>query len=212
MITGPQIRAARALLGWSGTELAAKCGLTLRTIQNVERGDTTPKPDTLQRVEAVFFSESIEFTGNDGVHRLPRDIEVFEGQERFNAFAGYLHDYLDKHGGELCIFVTDERILQRYYRNIGAYRETMKAWAASGKISGRILASRGNFERTWADLRRVPNAENMPQASFYVFGNNFALISFDQSPPPHVVLLKQSPFAAVYMQTFNAAWEKAEAI
>lgn len=42
MITGAQIRAARALLRWSGQRLAAECGLSANTIQNAERTDEMP--------------------------------------------------------------------------------------------------------------------------------------------------------------------------
>lgn len=36
MITGPQIRAARAMLGWSAAELADKAGLSYPTVQRAE--------------------------------------------------------------------------------------------------------------------------------------------------------------------------------
>lgn len=42
MINGPQIRAARALLGWSVTELARRAGLSYATVQRAERAVGIP--------------------------------------------------------------------------------------------------------------------------------------------------------------------------
>lgn len=42
MITGAQIRAARALLKWSGRELSTKSGVSYPAIQRAEASDDTP--------------------------------------------------------------------------------------------------------------------------------------------------------------------------
>jgi len=39
MLTAPQLRAARALLGWKQEDLAGKAGIGLATIQRLERGN-----------------------------------------------------------------------------------------------------------------------------------------------------------------------------
>ena len=42
MITGPQIRAARALLGWSGADLARRAGVSYPTVQRAETSTGIP--------------------------------------------------------------------------------------------------------------------------------------------------------------------------
>ncbi|TGU44832.1 XRE family transcriptional regulator [Mesorhizobium sp. M2D.F.Ca.ET.145.01.1.1] len=42
MLTGSQIRAARALLKWSGQDLADRCGVSYPAIQRAERVDDMP--------------------------------------------------------------------------------------------------------------------------------------------------------------------------
>ena len=42
MLTGAQIRAGRAILGWSAKELAARSGLSYATIQRAESSDAMP--------------------------------------------------------------------------------------------------------------------------------------------------------------------------
>jgi len=46
MLTGPQIRAARAMLGWSAKELAARSGVSYPTIQRAESAHDVPEMKT----------------------------------------------------------------------------------------------------------------------------------------------------------------------
>jgi ribosome-binding protein aMBF1 (putative translation factor) len=67
MITGAQIRAARAALGWSIAELAAKSGVGVRTIKRFEAVDGIPasRTSTLIDLKGVLESAGIEFTGTE---------------------------------------------------------------------------------------------------------------------------------------------------
>lgn len=46
MLTGAQIRAARALLKWSGRDLARRCGVSYPAIQRAEATDEMPNMQT----------------------------------------------------------------------------------------------------------------------------------------------------------------------
>lgn len=48
MITGEDIRRRRIELGVSQEALAYICGLTAKTIHNIERGHVVARPDTLR--------------------------------------------------------------------------------------------------------------------------------------------------------------------
>ena len=71
MITGPQIREARRLLGWPAYRLAQRCKVTAITMAKAEHDETQAKvaEGTLDRIEAVLESAGIEFTngGQPGV-------------------------------------------------------------------------------------------------------------------------------------------------
>ncbi len=66
MISGRQIRAARALLGWSGQKLADKCGISLKTLRRYEpqNGAPTGSAKVLESIESVLKSYGIIFTGD----------------------------------------------------------------------------------------------------------------------------------------------------
>ena len=65
MITGMQIRSARAALGWSANQLAQAAGISLRTMVRMEDLDGVPlvRVATLRDVERVLEAAGIEFIG-----------------------------------------------------------------------------------------------------------------------------------------------------
>lgn len=63
-ITPAQLRAARALLGWSQSELASRTGIARRTIFGIESGERRAHKGTLDALLATFLREGIEFTNN----------------------------------------------------------------------------------------------------------------------------------------------------
>ena len=66
MLTGAQIRSARAALGWSARDLAVKAGVATKTIMRLESVDGIPqsRTGTLLEIKAVLESAGIEFIGS----------------------------------------------------------------------------------------------------------------------------------------------------
>ena len=80
MLSSSQIRAARALLGWSGKELAEKSGVGITTLRRYELQKGIPSANTsvLLILKDTLELAGIEFTGdplvNPGVTlRIKRD-------------------------------------------------------------------------------------------------------------------------------------------
>jgi transcriptional regulator with XRE-family HTH domain len=65
MLTGLQIRAARAALGWSAAALAEKAGVAMKTIARFEQVDGVPpsRSATLAEIRRVLEAAGIEFIG-----------------------------------------------------------------------------------------------------------------------------------------------------
>lgn len=65
MITGLQIRSARAALGWSAKLLSEKSGVGLRTLMRIESVDGIPSSHsmTLVDLKSALESAGIEFIG-----------------------------------------------------------------------------------------------------------------------------------------------------
>jgi transcriptional regulator with XRE-family HTH domain len=56
-----QIRAARALIGAKQSDLARAAGVSLATLNNIERGVGDPRSSTLERIETALAGAGIEF-------------------------------------------------------------------------------------------------------------------------------------------------------
>jgi transcriptional regulator with XRE-family HTH domain len=67
IISGNQIRAARALLNWSQRELSKKSRVAFGTIQRMERfdGPIGSRTETLGKVVAVLEKAGIEFLNDE---------------------------------------------------------------------------------------------------------------------------------------------------
>ena len=66
MISAAQLRAARALIGWSQKVLADTSGLSLPTIQRMETlGPNRSSAGNVEKVQRALGAAGIEFTDDD---------------------------------------------------------------------------------------------------------------------------------------------------
>ncbi|MGB6688002.1 MAG: helix-turn-helix transcriptional regulator [Terracidiphilus sp.] len=67
MITGRQLRAARALLGWEQIELAKRSRVAIGTIRRMEsfHGEIGSRTSTLSQVQTTVEKAGIEFLNDD---------------------------------------------------------------------------------------------------------------------------------------------------
>jgi len=65
LITSGQIRAARALVKWTGKELAVASGVAFSTLMRLETGEGVPgaQAKTLDAIQKAFEEAGIEFIG-----------------------------------------------------------------------------------------------------------------------------------------------------
>lgn len=61
MVTAAQIRAARALLGWTQQELADRAIISANAVNRLERGQVDTKTSTVSAIERAFLKAGVEF-------------------------------------------------------------------------------------------------------------------------------------------------------
>jgi len=212
MITSRQIRAARGLLGWEATELSKRTNLSRETIANIESGRTQAREGSLERIAKALIDGGVEFTANQGVRLRPSGLEVYEGPERFNEFYDFLYEQVKTHGGDICLSVTDERLLAKYRKDSTVHYQRMQDLFDRGVIkSFRILANQSNFASKYPyNTYKWQPESNLSPTAFYTFCDCLALISFVHDTPPYVVVLQSAPLANSYRQAFDAAWAAAK--
>ena len=74
MITSRQIRAARAMLGWSRQDLADRAIISISTVRRMEEGETNHRLNSIECTQKILEEAGIEFSfkGDDGVRLLPK--------------------------------------------------------------------------------------------------------------------------------------------
>jgi transcriptional regulator with XRE-family HTH domain len=61
MLTAAQIRAGRALIGWTQTDLAQASGVSAVAIKKFERNLTDPRLSTINNIQAAFDRAGVIF-------------------------------------------------------------------------------------------------------------------------------------------------------
>jgi predicted transcriptional regulator len=64
MVTTRQLRAARALLGWSQQDVVDRTGIGLNTINDIERGARDPRKSTWDKIVQTLRDAGVEFIGD----------------------------------------------------------------------------------------------------------------------------------------------------
>lgn len=67
MITGAQVRAAKSLIRWSGSDLADQAGVSLSSIRRIEAFDGVPDSASVKVLHAIqqaFEDAGVEFIGS----------------------------------------------------------------------------------------------------------------------------------------------------
>lgn len=82
MLISAQLRAARALVGWSRGRLAEESGVIANTIRNFENGVSDPKQSTLLAWRRALSKAGVEFIDGDE-HRGP-GVRLREPQMQVN--------------------------------------------------------------------------------------------------------------------------------
>jgi predicted transcriptional regulator len=75
LISGRQLKAARAMVGWEQTDLAAKSGVAISTVRRMESfdGEVGARTSTLSLVKRALEKAGVEFLNDDspGVRLKP---------------------------------------------------------------------------------------------------------------------------------------------
>lgn len=66
MLTPQQIRGARAMLGMTQADLAARAGLSATALNNIERGASDPRASNLAAIQRALESAGVLFIDENG--------------------------------------------------------------------------------------------------------------------------------------------------
>lgn len=197
MITGDQLRAARALADLSLDRLSELAGVHRNTISNIERGSVgAMQGGTLDALTVALAKHGVEFT-QSGVQFRQDSVSVLEGKD---AIARLREDMLKAlpNGGEILWFGAVE----------GKVDEENSKFLLKLKnhgISERLLIQEGdtNFIHPAECYHWVPDAFFNPE-SVVVYGDRAARIVYGER---NRVIIERTPQVETLRKSFEFIWQ-----
>ncbi|MBV8060390.1 MAG: helix-turn-helix transcriptional regulator [Alphaproteobacteria bacterium] len=215
MITGRQVRAARAFLGWDAEELAEKAGLSRDTVFNIEKGTTQARRASLEQLARVFEDHGVEFLPEEGVRRKIETVTTMRGPGDLKLFMDQVYqEALKQHSldGTKPIYICnlDNSLFRKYLKEFYAVHterlrkiEGLQIYSLAAEVD--VNHSKAAHYLVYKYLKEL-KAVATP---FYVFGDKFALIDFDVDEAPTILLIQSAPLAKSYRNQFDVMWKNA---
>ncbi len=209
MPTIEQIRAARALIGWSQSDLADKAGLSQTGIARIENGTNHPNATTTNKILTAFDSADVEFIGDSGVKKRTSEVVTLEGKTGFIRFLDEVYETVSEKGGLVCLHNANP---ENWYKWVGedfynAHAQRMSKIEKDFEFRITTRVGEDNFiSSSFAEYRFIPS-EMFNDQSIYAYGDSLAFINFG-SDSVAVHILKNSYFSQGFQALFNIAWDR----
>ena len=207
MPTLAQIRAARALLGWSQSDLADHAGLSQTGIARIENGTHQPNTATMAKIDAAFDRADIEFLGDTGLRQRTGEVKTYRGQDGFRDFMDDVYETCRDQGGEVCLFNTQPSLWHKYLGEDWYKMHSKRMAEISDKIKVRIAIQEGDdsFILPIAEYRWIPK-DKWKDKMFYAYGPKLGLLSF-KNDDIEILVINEAEFADSFRVLYEMAWE-----
>lgn len=207
MISGNQCRAARALLRWSLADLAEKVNLREQAISKFEHGETEPLAKNIREIQTALEDGGVEFLSTGGVQPKQKGLRVYNGRAGFLEFIWNVYETAKDQGGEICVSNVKESDFEYWLGDQDPiYVEKMNKLT---NIDFKVLLKEGDTytPAPYIEYRWAPS-ELFSSVPFYVYGNKFAIILFEEDVSVYVI--ESKAVADAQRMQFNANWVHAD--
>ncbi|PCJ99132.1 MAG: hypothetical protein COA45_06735 [Zetaproteobacteria bacterium] len=213
MPTIEQIRAARALIGWSQGELADQAGLSQTGIARIENGTNQPNSTTIEKITNAFDRADVEFIAESGVKKRTGEVKILRGASGFSSFLDDVYETAVRYG-------TKEKPTSVFLSNV--VHENWIKWMGDNKwknhtdrmyknrdiMDVRIITKEGdtNFPASsYSQYKWFPE-RLFNDKSFYSYHDRLAFLNFKDNDV-EIIIMHHSDFADGYKNLFKIAWE-----
>jgi len=208
-----QIRAARALLDWSQSDLAQRAGLSQTGIARIENGTNKPNSSTLAKIEAAFDKADVEFIGSTGVRKRTDEVKTLSGKDGLKELINDIYETAktikEKTGSADAIIYLYNAKPENWHKWLGKDWWDMHSerMAALGDKVQRIITVEGDtyfISQAFSEHRWFP-ANLFNDQSIYAYGSKLAFVTFGEDVS--VKILSNKEFCDGFRVLFEIAWE-----
>lgn len=209
IISSNQIRAARALLDWTVTQLGEKVGVGATTISAIETGRSSGSKDVLTAIIYAFQGAGVELTEDGGVRPRQSKVISYRGKDGFKAFFDDVHSVASTHNKpDICITNVNEA---EYDKWLGSYEVVHASRMTKLKnIKLRVIMKENDIHLTstsYCEYKWIPK-EQFADVSLYIYGDKVAFIEFSDHDVS--VTLAESPSVTLALRKmFEITWKNA---
>lgn len=201
-ITPDQLKAARALLGWSQADLAKKSGYSLPAINNIERGLYKAHSRTLDDIVQTFETNGIQFIDGPGVRVEDTALRVkcYEGEDALHYLCNKIKLALENTDEELLMMGIDEAIFKEL-----AKKDLPSLQKALAHNPVRIIAhKKQSAALNFSSLKKKVVSDEAPLIPCMLYKERSAVVLLDN--PVHVLIIYNDSLARSYKSYFNHLW------
>lgn len=208
-IHATQIKAARAVLGWSQEELARKAGLAVTTIRNMETG-FIPRGKTSEAIRQAIEDAGLEFTEKQGIQKRTNEIVIYEGFDSCDAIFEDIVKTLQKTGGDLLSVMPNVSILDRVlgFDNSQKQKTLLQV---NGFVKVRCLT--GGAGRNWEAKNkdcRYLSLDQIGPMPYLIYGNRHVMVIAEGGDTFRFFSFQSAAIAQGYRAHFLALWQQAK--
>ena len=213
MPTIEQIRAARALIGWSQKDLADYSGLSQTGIARIENGTNHPNSSTIEKILGAFDKADIEFLGDSGVRKRTGAVKTLRGKTALKIFLDDVYETTLKHG-------TKQNPLKIYLSNV--QNDNWLRWmeendweshkirmiAKKESMDLRIIVKENDWyfpASDWSQYKWFPE-KIFNNKSFYSYHHKLAFLNF-MHDDIEIMVMEHKEFAEGFRVLYEIAWD-----
>lgn len=209
MITAQQIKAARALLDWKQSDLALASGLSLPSVNNIERAIGSPRVDTINALETALQNAGIEFMSGQGVRLKDEIFDVFryEGADFIEKQNDDLFACMQGPDDEALMCGLDERKFPQY-----APDQVLRYDAHQKKIKFKeriLIKNKDTFFLADPKVYRWISPELIGTIPYLVYKDRFVMIMWESQ---RVVIIRNQSVADTFRKQFDFLWALGEKV
>ena len=204
-----QIKAARAMLGWSREDMAAATRLSLTTIRNLEAGTISPRHATYHTIRLAVGENGVEFTDREGVRATVRDLFVFEGPDAADRFFEDMLQTFRQRGGEVRAMCPTQPLLAECFGAENGKLDRLKQLSSTGRVACLLSDCREPLHPMASiQFRAVSKSEVCP-SPYFVYGDRLGFASREGRSELRFVVIQSVCMARHWGDHFRALWDSA---
>jgi transcriptional regulator with XRE-family HTH domain len=213
-LTGLQIAAAITLSGLTREALATEAGIGRNTLDRIINNTATYREDTIRKIISILETRGVEFLPSEGVRLKPVTVDILTGREGLREFFDGVHEYAGKHGGTIMMFGIDETtfietITPEFSQDYLKRMTEVSRRRGDLEVLAIICEGDTNFCASAYNEYRWISKDIFQAVPFYIYGETLAIMDFDTTPGPTIMLLKSRAITNAYRKQFQAFWKMA---